>query len=54
MGWWPYPENDPPTEVEFSGVQKYLLWIQQHNIEYEQDKRIGHLKEITVTMVVQT
>ena len=36
-----------PQAMEFSGVQKYLLWTQQHNIEFEKDKRSGCPKEIT-------
>ena len=41
MGWWPYLENHPPTSNGISWYQKYLLCIQQHNIEYEKYKRSG-------------
>ena len=44
-----------PQAMEFFGVQKYFLWIEQHNM-FEKHKRSGHPKEITVTLpvVIQT
>ena len=54
MGWWPYLENNPPTCNGIFGVQKYFLFIVQHNIiEFQKHKRIGCPDEITVIVVIK-
>ena len=31
--------------MEFFGVQKYFLWIEQHNIDFQKHKRVAVQKK---------